>query len=358
MVIQKWVGARVGLMGNPSDGFGGKTIACLVRNFGAQAILRESSTVEIVRHPVYDPLSFSSLEHLEETAAHDGYYGGIRLLYATCSKFHHYCRERGIHLADRNFALQYDTNIPRQVGLGGSSAIIAAVLKALMEFYQLSEDDIPKPEQPNLILAVETDQLGIAAGLQDRVVQTYGGLVYMDFDPEYMETHGHGYYEYLDMDELPPMYLAYSWEPSYSGKMHNIARHRFNQGDKEVIEAVRRWAAYTDQAREALVDKDWRTLSVLMDMNFALRQRVYGAEHLGRANLEMINLARKHGLPAKFAGSGGAVVGFCEDRSSLRKAEQSFSEHGYGFAVLEPADYESIHEPAEVGAPNGSRVYV
>ena len=356
MVIKKWVGARVGLMGNPSDGFGGKTIACLVRNFGAQAILRESSTVEIVRHPLYDPLSFSSLEHLEETAAHDGYYGGIRLLYATCSKFHHYCREHGIRLPKRNFALQYDTNIPRQVGLGGSSAIIAAVLKALMEFYELSEDDIPKPEQPNLILSVETDQLGIAAGLQDRVAQTYGGLVYMDFNPEYMEAHGHGYYEYLDMSELPPMYLAYSGQPSYSGKMHDIVRHRFEQGDKQVIEAIRRWAAYTDQAREAIVNRDWRMVSVLMDMNFDLRQQVYGAEYLGRSSLEMINLARECGLPAKFAGSGGAVVGLCEDLSSLRKAEQSFTEHGYGFAVLEPADYETINDAVEVGASHGLRV--
>ena len=28
---------------------------------------------------------------------------------------------------------------------------------------------------------LETEELGIAAGLQDRVVQTYEGLVYMDF---------------------------------------------------------------------------------------------------------------------------------------------------------------------------------
>ncbi len=358
MVIQKWVGARVGLMGNPSDGFGGKTIACLVRNFGARATLRESSTVEIVRHPIYDPLSFSSLEHLEKTAAHDGYYGGIRLLYATCCKFHRYCREHGIALHSRNFALQYDTNIPRQVGLGGSSAIIAVVLNALMEFYELSTDDIAKPEQPSLILSVETDQLGIAAGLQDRVVQTYGGLVYMDFDPDYMGAHGHGYYEYLDVDELPPMYLAYSREPSYAGKMHNIMRHRFDHGDKEAVEAVQCWAAYTDQAREAIVDRDWRTLSVLMDMNFDLRRRVYGAEQLGRSNLEMINLARKYGLPAKFAGSGGAVVGFCEDCSTLREAGQAFIEHGYGFAVLEPAEYENTDSAVETDAPNGSWVYV
>ena len=34
-VIRKVVGSRVGLLGNPSDGFGGKTIAAMVEDFWA-----------------------------------------------------------------------------------------------------------------------------------------------------------------------------------------------------------------------------------------------------------------------------------------------------------------------------------
>lgn len=33
------------------------------------------------------------------------------------------------------------------------------------------------------------EELGIAAGLQDRVIQTYGGLVYMDFSKALMEVY-------------------------------------------------------------------------------------------------------------------------------------------------------------------------
>jgi len=36
--------------------------------------------------------------------------------------------------------------------------------------------------RPALALAVETEDLGIAAGLQDRVAQAYQGLVFMDFE--------------------------------------------------------------------------------------------------------------------------------------------------------------------------------
>ena len=46
--------------------------------------------------------------------------------------------------------------------------------------------EIPLHVQPSLVLSVETDELGIVAGLQDRVIQVYEGLVYMDFAREVM----------------------------------------------------------------------------------------------------------------------------------------------------------------------------
>ena len=89
-------------------------------------------------------------------------------------------------LHDRNFSIRYESNIPRQVGLAGSSAIIVATLRCLMEFYGV---DIPQRVQPSLVLSVETEELGIAAGLQDRVIQVYEGVVFMDFA---QGSHGAG----------------------------------------------------------------------------------------------------------------------------------------------------------------------
>ena len=50
---------------------------------------------------------------------------------------------------------------------------------------------IPVADRPTLVLRAE-EELGITAGLQDRVVQVYGGLVYMDFARESMQRHGRG----------------------------------------------------------------------------------------------------------------------------------------------------------------------
>ena len=61
---------------------------------------------------------------------------------------------QGIAIARRNFTLSYDTNIPRQVGLAGSSAIVTATFRCLMKFFKLTDNDIPKEMQPNFILQV------------------------------------------------------------------------------------------------------------------------------------------------------------------------------------------------------------
>ena len=127
-----------------------------------------------------DRVRFSSIADLVRDVRLHGYYGGIRLVKATIKTFADYCRRTGRELHERNFSVRYTSDVPRQVGMAGSSAIIVATLRCLMEFYDLR---VPLEVQPSLALAVERDELGIGAGLQDRVIQVYEGVVAMDFDP-------------------------------------------------------------------------------------------------------------------------------------------------------------------------------
>uniref|UniRef100_A0A671NRJ2 Glucuronokinase 1-like n=1 Tax=Sinocyclocheilus anshuiensis TaxID=1608454 RepID=A0A671NRJ2_9TELE len=264
--------ARVGLMGNPSDGFNGKTIAMSIANFWAEVTLMESQTLVLLPHPLNDPTEFGSLQDLFRISRKEGYLGGLRLLQATCKKFYQFCSEQGIALSKQNFTLKYDTNIPRQVGLAGSSAIVSATLKCLMKFYNITDNDLPKPIRANFILNVETDELFITAGLQDRVVQVYEGLVYMDFNKQLMDERGYGEYIPLDMSDLPWFWLAYLGNPSDSGRIHSNVRQRWLNGESAVVEAMKSFAELTDQARAAFQCKDWPRLAQLMDENFELRR--------------------------------------------------------------------------------------
>ncbi|XP_077468360.1 glucuronokinase with putative uridyl pyrophosphorylase [Stigmatopora argus] len=328
--------ARVGLMGNPSDGFEGKTIAMSIKNFWADVTLVKSQTLVLLPHPLNDPTEFGSLQDLFRISRKEGYLGGLRLLQATCKKFYQFCCKQGIALTKQNFTLKYDTNIPRQVGLAGSSAIVSAALKSLMKFYNLTDDDLPKPVRANFILNVETDELFITAGLQDRVVQVYEGLVYMDFSKKLMEEQGYGNYVSLDMSTLPSFWLAYLNDPSDSGRIHNNVRQRWLNGEPLVVEAMNTFAEFTDQAREALMDGDWNLLAQLMDKNFELRRSVYSDECLGPGNLKMVALAKQFGSAVKLPGSGGAVLGLCLDAAKLVEMRQAFQEAGCVFCVITP----------------------
>lgn len=336
MIIRKRVYARVGLVGNPSDGFFGKTISSAIRNFSAEVTLWESPELHLLPHRVYDSTTFPGLSDLVEQVRVEGYYGGIRLLLATCKRFVEFCESRGIPLDKRNFTLAYETTIPRQIGLGGSSAIITAAVKALMEFYGVILDrDIPKPELPNLILSVEADELGITAGLQDRVIQVYGGTVFMDFSESLMRSRGYGEYTYLDSRLLPPLFLAYMRHGTESGRVHSDIRYRWNAGDPVVREAMREWAQYAVEARESLLRRDYETLGVLFNKNFDLRRRIYGDKALGEANLEMVEIGRQLGCPTKFSGSGGAVVGIYHDEAQRIALEEAYRRRGYAFTTLQ-----------------------
>lgn len=50
-------------------------------------------------------------------------------------------------------------------------------MKCLMKFFGVSNTDIPKDKQPNFVLSVEMGELGINAGLQDRVIQVVVAVI-------------------------------------------------------------------------------------------------------------------------------------------------------------------------------------
>jgi glucuronokinase len=255
-----------------------------------------------------------------------GYYGGIRLIKATIKRFVDYCNREGVELHGRNFSVRYETNIPQQVGLAGSSGIIVATLRCLMAFYDVH---IPLNVQPSLVLSVETEELGITAGLQDRVIQCYEGIVYMDFAESEEETVADlkcYAYEPMYLDATPPFYVAYHAEFSEPTEVfHNDIRGRFDRGESLIVDAMQQFARYAEEGREALLACDYARLSQIIDANYDLRHSLY---NLPPWQKQMVDIARACGASAKFAGSGGAIVGLYEGNAMLAEMRAKLGEIG------------------------------
>jgi glucuronokinase len=302
-VITAHAYARAGLVGNPSDGYFGKTISFIVRNFFVTVKLCESPVFEIVPGPC-DTARYPSVSHFLREQKLFGYYGAQRLMKAAVKRFFEFAQQQHHTLHDRQFTLAFDTTIPRLVGLSGSSGIVVATLRALSVFYDIT---IPLHLFPGLALSVERDELGITAGLQDRVIQTYEGIVYMDFDKQLLQTRGYGEYIPLKPETMPPLYIAYDADRAeISDVTHRNLKQLYDTGDATVIHAMQKYRDLTDRGRHALMTGNWDDLHTITNENYDIRKTIM---NIAPENQRMIDVARATGVSAKFAGSGGAICG-------------------------------------------------
>lgn len=307
--------ARAGLLGNPSDGYGGKTISLIVRNFWAEARLRPADRWLIERDP-REQVGYESLLEIQELIRREGYYHSERLVKAACKQFADHFSST-LDLSGRPCSIAVTTNIPRQVGLAGSSAIVMAVFRGLLRWFDLEMDPA---ELATRVLWSEQRELGIPAGFQDRVIQAHEGLLFMDFSPTVMRLSNGlpcGDYQKLEPGWLPPLYIAFTKRDSEPTEVtHGSLRARFDAGDRQVVDAMRQFAELAVAGRAALLNRDWTTLDELINANFDLRRQVCD---LHPHHLAMIEAARSVGVSAKYCGSGGAIIGTWRHHDQLEQ---------------------------------------
>ena len=316
--------ARAGLLGNPSDGYGGKAVAICLSDFRARVYLETEATL-----PVRGALDKASVLRIL-----DGLQGDFRsldredgscLLMAALHRFFEVLpilaetdRENPLF----QFSLRFETDIPRQVGLAGSSAIVIACLRALDEWFGtgLSPQAIA-----SLALTAETEDLEIAAGPMDRIAQAYEGMVVMDLGrPGDLSSH----YS-MDAGCLPAMFLA--WDPQGgrpSDEAHRDLKRRWQDGNADVMMAVEAFRELVDEGLRLLERGDLDGFRDAMDQNFDLREKIFS---VGQRDKEMVAIARNYGAGAKLCGSGGAVIGLPRSESDFISIKQGYLEAGYRF---------------------------
>ena len=315
--------ARVGILGNPSDGYGGRTMALAVDAFSASVALEpiEGDGIVLIPEPA-DVHEWIGPDDFVDRIDRFGYGTGPQLLAAALRTFVDVC-DSVDHDRPSGFQLRYETSIPRQVGLAGSSALVVASMRCLAELVGL---EIPDEVLPSIALRVETEQLGITAGLQDRVVQTYGGLVSMDFSTMAVDGRfgvAHGEYEREDAASLPPLFLAYRTDAAEpSGAYHANLRTRFEAGDGTVRDTMRALAGLVVEGRAALRWGAGGRFGELIGENMRLRRRL---GPMPVAQLELVDVALEMGIPSTFTGSGGAVVGAYGDEAQLAELTSAYA---------------------------------
>lgn len=329
MILTETSWAGVGLAGNPSDGCFGKAVAVPAANYSVSVTLYESPEINFTP-TAQDHDTFDALADLSEDVERYGYYGGIRLLKAAAKAFFEFCEEAAIALADRKFTARYESCIPRRVGLAESSAVVTATLRALVRFYEAPVDPVLLP-----VLAWRTEraELGIPCGLMDRVVQTYGRPVHMDLDEGAIERDGHGRYDPIAAERIPPLLLALPEHPSRAGQSdyHRALGVRLHEEDSELPARMREFAGFADEARDALVAGDMPRLGAVMNRNFDLRRQLFP---IPETEANAVAACRDAGFAAKLAGGSGTLVALPSENAETERLAAAVADCGYTLKPL------------------------
>lgn len=348
---------RVGFLGNPSDGYGGRCVSFTIRFEGARStearvfvkkntnsgieILpsNETSAIQTMTAPLNFPGSWNEIVAVSQS---QGYKNDCRLLQATLYKFYTIVSANPdtklLVDSNSNLTLGYYSNIPYCVGLAGSSAIIVATIRALLKFYRFSPSTFGDDTQWAIwIMEVETQLLKIAAGMQDRVAQWFGRPMYMDF-ANFAATKG------ATLPTIEPLsekvvqrlrqfhlFVVYSKKSEESGIVHTSLRSLY-ETEEHVRESMRKLTALPLILKED--DFSFEDLCSAVDTNFELRRSMLGESATGQFNIHMVTLARENGFSAKQAGSGGAIVCLLKKEQmlaeeTLQEVKERFRTHGY-----------------------------
>ncbi len=292
--VQARAEARVGLLGNPSDLYGGRGLGFSVEDLGVVVRLSSAASLELPE-PIFE---------------------------ACWSLFEPLAAQRSPELSTVPHALDFESNVPFQSGLSGSSALLIAALRAWGEWYDV---ELSAAEQAELALRTEVEVLGLRAGPLDRLVQAFGGLVAMNF----ADPFGPQAVRPLDEELLPPLLVAWHGQPGESsGDVHEPVFARWQAGDVEVRSTMEQIALNADAGSTALEARDLPSFRACIDRNFDLRAGVFPIQP---ADADLIGLGRGLGAAAKFPGSGGSVLFVARDEAHLVELEAACDAAGHRY---------------------------
>jgi galactokinase/mevalonate kinase-like predicted kinase len=284
---------RCGLLGNPTDMYGGTVLSCSTRERARctlssdvdDTVITVSGQTQTIE--TLSDLNFRETDYLNVARA---VLSALEVTPGDTPPFH----------------LHADTEIPMQAGLAGSTAILATITGCVLAHLELRLNPY---EIAELIRKIEYDLLGIVCGFQDHYMTVFGGLNYMDFRDKESAQSSEAAMPFATVEPLEryvsglPLLLAHTGVRHHSGTVHKSIRERWLEGEDAVVSGYQEIARLTRAGKRALLSCDWPEFADLMNRNHAIQRDLGGS---GESNERLIAAALAGGAEgAKLAGAGG-----------------------------------------------------
>lgn len=283
---------RAGIIGNPTDMYGGAVISCSV---GMRVRVTVTPSPDLILQTCGRECAITSRNDLRPQ---NDVFDVARVVLDY------------LHLPPLACCIHYQTDIPMRSGMAGSTALVTSILHAIVTWRGQSISTYSLAER---VRYIELNYLKVVCGYQDAYMSAFGGLNYMDFRGKqfYREAEAELFatVEQLGnyVPELPFL-LGFTGVQHASGAVHRPLRERWLEGEKQVVDGYKRITEIARIGKKALLTADWPLLGRLMNENHAIQRDLGGS---GESNERLIAAALEAGaLGAKLAGAGdgGTII--------------------------------------------------
>ena len=283
---------RAGVIGNPTDMYGGAVLSCSV---GLRARVAITAASELLLETADLECRIADRQDLQPR---DDSFDVARAVLD-------YLRLPAI-----SCRVAYMSEIPLRSGMAGSTALVVALLRGLLAW---QGRDVQLHHLAEQARYVELNFLKVVCGYQDAYMCTFGGLSYMDFRGKQFYRRAEAEL-YATLEPLGahvshlPFVLAHTGVEHSSSAVHRPLRERWLEGEPEVVEGYKRITEIARAGKKALILGDWPSLGRLMNDNHAIQRALGGS---GDSNERLIAAALDAGaLGAKLAGAGdgGTII--------------------------------------------------
>jgi galactokinase/mevalonate kinase-like predicted kinase len=283
---------RAGIIGNPSDMYGGSVLSCSV-DMRARVTLTSDSM--LILQTGQEQCRIAGRDDLRPQ--------GDRFDLARAVLEY-------LRLPSLSCRIEYETEIPMRSGLAGSTALVVALLHALLVWQNEQPSRYHLAERARY---VELHYLKVVCGYQDAYMCTFGGLNYMDF-------RGKQFYRQEEAELFAaveplasyvsglPFVLASTGVQHASGTVHRPIRERWLEGELEVVQAYERMTEIARAGKKALLFGDWPLFGRLMNENHAIQRDLGGSGESNERLIAAALAAGARGAKLAGAGDGGTII--------------------------------------------------
>jgi len=349
MLIRSRAPLRLGLAG------GGTDVSPYCDQFGG-AIL--NATIDYYAYTTLEPLNNGAVEFLSADLGRKVSYEKAQLLEADGSLdlfkavYNHVVRRynSGVPLSLR---MSTRVDVPAGSGLGSSSTLVVAMLKAYAEWLKLPLDEY---ELARVAYVIEREEAGLQGGRQDQYAAAFGGFNFMEFGEQGGVLVNPLRIKDWVVSELEASLLLYYTGQSRSSAaiIDEQARNVLEQNE-HALNAMHRIKEEALRMKECLLRGDFKKLHEVLRRSWEAKKAM--ASKITNDNIDSIYAcaveAGAHSAKISGAGGGGFMMLLTEPASKDRVANALRTLNNGGIVynchlrlwVLRPGDWSNGRVP-------------